>query len=93
MFCSFSETTTGDEKPVSVHECNSGTRKRKLSTTDAFAKVDKALEAFNVCYQQAADRRFMEAEEARERRDEEREERRRKEDQEFLLKLAQVLQK
>ena len=92
MFCSFSETTTGDEKPVSVHECKSGTRKGKLSTTDAFAKVDKALEAF-LCYQQAADRRFMEAEEARERRDEEREERRRKEDQEFLLKVAQVLQK
>ena len=91
MFCSFSETTTGDEKPVSLHECKSGTRKRKLSTTDAFAKVDKALEAF-VCYQQAADRRFMEAEEACERRDEEREERRRK-DHEFLLKLAQVLQK
>ena len=65
-----------------------------MSTTDAFAKVDKALEAF-VCYQQAADWRFMEAEETRERRerDEEREERRRKEDQEFLLKLAQVLQK
>ena len=41
----------------------------------------------------AADRRFMEAEEACERRDEEREEKRRKEDQEFLLKLAQVLQK
>ena len=35
--------------------------KRKLSTTDAFAKVDKALEVF-VSYQQAADRRFMEAE-------------------------------
>ena len=89
MFCSFSETTTGDEKPASVHECKNGTRKRKLSTTDAFAEVDKALETF-VCYQQAADRRFMEAEEARERRDEEREERRRKEDQEFLFKLAQV---
>ena len=63
-----------------------------MSTTDAFAKVDKALEVF-VSYQQAADRRFMEAEEARERRDEEREEKRRKEDQEFLLKLAQVLKK
>ena len=35
----------------------------------------------------------MEAGEARERRDEEREEKRRKEDQQFLLKLAQVLQK
>ena len=87
--CSFSETEE-DEKPV--HECKSGTIKRKLSTTDAFAKVDKALEVF-VSYQQEADRRFMEAEEARERRDEEREEKRRKEDQEFLLKLAQVLKK
>jgi len=46
-----------------------------------------------VFYQQAADRRFMEVEEARERRDEEREKKRRKEDLEFLLKLAQVLQK
>ena len=35
----------------------------------------------------------MEAEEACERRDEEREQKRRKEDQEFLLKLVQVLQK
>lgn len=86
--CSFSETTPEDEKPVS----KAGAKKRKLSTNDAFAKVDKALEAF-VSYQQAADRKFMEAEEARERRDEEREEKRRKEDQEFLLKLAQVLQK
>ena len=91
MLCSFSETTTTtDEK--SVHVCKSGTKKRKLSTTDVFAKVDKALEAF-VSYQQAADRRFMEAEEARERRDEEREDKRRKEDQEFLLKLARVLKK
>ena len=87
--CSFSETEE-DEKPV--HACKSGTKQRKLSTTDAFAKVDKALEAF-VSYQQAADRRFMKAEEVRERRDEEREEKRRKEDQEFLLKLAQVLKK
>ena len=91
MLCSFSETTTTeDEKPVPV--CKSGAKKRKLSTSDAFAKVDKALQAF-MSYQQAADRRFMEAENARERRDEEREEKRRKEDQEFLLKLAQVLQK
>ena len=63
-----------------------------MSTNNAFAKVDKALEAF-VSYQQAADKRFMETEEARQRRDEEREEKRRKEDQEFLLKLAQVLRK
>lgn len=63
-----------------------------MSTTDAFAKIDKALDEF-VSYQQAADRRFLEAEEARERREEERDEKRRKEEQEFLLKLVQVLQK
>ena len=91
MLCSFSETTTTEnEKPV--HACKSGTKKRRLSTTHTFAKLDKALEAF-VSYQQAADRRFMEAEEACERRDEEGEEKIRKEDQEFLLKLVQVLQK
>lgn len=44
-------------------------------------------------YQQAADKSFFEAEAARERREEERAEKRRKEDQEFLLKLAQVLHK
>ena len=81
---SFSETTTEDKikKPI----FKAGTKKRKLSTNDAFAKIDKALEAFVY-------RSFLEAEEARERREEEREEKRRKEDQEFLLKLAQVLQK
>ena len=63
-----------------------------MSTNDAFTKIDEALEAF-VSYQQAADRKFLEAEEARERKEEERGEKRRKEDQEFLLKLAQVLQK
>lgn len=63
-----------------------------MSTNDAFAKIENALEAF-VSYQQAADRKFLEAEEACRRREEEREEKRRKEDQEFLLKLAQVLQK
>ena len=88
LLCSFSETTTEDKKPV----FKAGTKKRKMSTTDAFGKIDKALEAF-VSYKQAADRRFMEAEETRERREEEREEKRRKEEQEFLLKLAQVLQK
>ena len=44
-------------------------------------------------YQQAADESFFEAEAGRERREEERTEKRRKEDQEFLLKLAQVLHK
>jgi len=44
-------------------------------------------------YQQAAGKSFLDAEAARERREEEREEKRRKEDQEFLLKLAQVLHK
>ena len=57
-----------------------------------FAKFDKAFESF-VDYQQAADKSFLEAEAARERREEERAEKRRKEDQEFLLKLAQVLHK
>ena len=47
----------------------------------------------HVFYQQAADRDFLAVEEARERREEERKEKRRKEDQEFLLKLAQVLRK
>ena len=68
------------------------TKKRKLSTTDAFTKIDKALEVF-VSYQQAAGRSFLAAEEARERREEKREEKRRKEDQDFLLKLVQVLRK
>ena len=59
-----------------------------------FAKFDKAFESF-VDYQQAADKSFLEAEAvlSRERREEERAEKRRKEDQEFLLKLAQVLHK
>jgi len=44
-------------------------------------------------YQQAADKSFLEAEVARERQEGESVEKRRKEDQEFLLKLAQVLHK
>ena len=67
-------------------------KKHKLSTTDTFTKIGKALEAF-VSYQKAADRSFLAAKEARERREEEREEKRRKEDQEFQPKLAQVLRK
>ena len=55
-----------------------------------FAKFDKAFESF-VDYQQVADKSFLKAEVVRERREEERVEKRRKEDQEFLLKLAQVL--
>lgn len=85
-FCSFSETT--DVKVKAATSKNA--KKRRMSTTDAFSKIDKALESF-VSYQQAADRSFLAAEEARERREEEREEKRRKEDQDFLLKLAQVL--
>ena len=88
FLCSFTERTTDASKLF----FKPATRKRKLSTTDAFTKIEKALEAF-VSYQQAADRSFLTAEEARERREEEREEERRKEDQEFLLKLAQVLRK
>ena len=78
------ERTTDAGKPF----LKPATKKRKLSIT--FAKIDKALEAF-VSYQQAADRSFLAAEEARERREEEREEKRWKVDQEFLLRLAQVL--
>ena len=88
FFYSFTERTTDAGKPF----FKPATKKRKVSTTDALTQIDKALEAF-VSYQQAADRSFLAAEEARERREEEREERRRKEDQEFLLKLAQVLRK
>ena len=86
--CSFAEKTTDASKPF----FKPATKKRKLSTTDTLTKIGQALEAF-VSYQKAADRSFLAAEEARERREEEREEKRRKEDQEFLLKLAQVLPK
>ena len=86
--CSFAEITTDTKKPF----FKLATKKHKLSTTDAFAKIEKALEAF-VSYRHVADRSFLAAEETRERREEEREEERRKEDQEFLLKLAQVLRK
>lgn len=67
-------------------------KKRRLSASDGFNKIDKALETF-MTYQQEADRRFLEAEEERERREEERDEKRRKEDQEFFLKLMQALKK
>ena len=67
-------------------------KKRRLSAADGFTKIDKALEAF-VNYQQEADRRFLEAEEAREKREEEREEKRKKEEQDFFIKLMQVLKK
>ena len=86
FLCSFAEITTDANRPF----FKLATKKRKLSTTDAFAKIEKASEAF-VSYQHVADRSFLAAEEARERREEEREEKRRKEDQEFLLKLAHVL--
>ena len=85
---SFTERTTDAGKPF----FKPATKKRKVSTTDALTQIDKAFEAF-VSYQQAADRSFLAAKEACERREEEREERRRKEDQDFLLKLAQVLRK
>ena len=88
FLCSFAERTTDASEPF----FKPATKKRNLYTTDAFTKIDKALEAF-VSYQQAADRSFLAAEEARERREEEREEKRRKEDQDFLLKLVQVIRK
>ena len=50
------------------HFFKPATKKRKLSTTDTFAKIVKASEAF-VFYQQAVDRSFVAAEEARERRE------------------------
>ena len=50
------------------HFFKPATKKRKLSTTDTFAKIVKASEAF-VFYQQAVDRSFLAAEEARERRE------------------------
>ena len=66
--------------------------KKRKTASDVFVKIDEAFESF-VAYQQAADKSFLEAEAERERREEERAEKRRKEDQEFLLKLAQVLHK
>ena len=88
MLCFFSETTTEDKKDKK----KAGTKRPRKTTGEVFAKVENALEAF-FSYQQEADKKFLEAEEARERRELEREEKRRKDDQEFLLKLAQVLQK
>ena len=84
----FSETTkeNGEKKKVF-----SG-RKRRQSATDGLAKIDKCLEEF-MSYQQEADRRFLMAEEAREKKEQERDEKRRKEDQEFFIKLMQVLKK
>ena len=86
--CSFAEITTDTKKPF----FKLATKKHKLSTTDAYTKIEKALEAF-VSYRRVDDRSFLAAEEARERREEEREGKRRKDDQEFLLKLAQVIRK
>lgn len=82
------ETKKSEPRQSAVLKAN---KKRKTSS-DVFAKFDKVFESF-VEYQQAADKSFLEAEAARERREEERAEKRRKEDQEFLLKLAQVLRK
>ena len=42
-------------------------KKRRLSASDGFNKIDKALETF-MTYQQQADRRFLKAEEERERK-------------------------
>ena len=66
-------------------------RKRRTSS-DVLGKVDAALQTF-ISYQQQADKAFLEAERERERREEEREEKRRREDQDFLLRLAEVLKK
>ena len=71
MLCSFTETPTEDQKPVS----KAGTKKRKLLRRFPKPPSFRGI----VSNQQAADRRFMETEEARKRREEEREEKRRKE--------------
>ena len=86
--------TEADEtkKPVPRQSAVLKANKRRKTASDVFAKFDKVFESF-VEYQQAADKSFREAEAARERREEERAEKWRKEDQEFLLKLAQVLHK
>ena len=59
FLCSFAEITTDANRPF----FKLATKKRKLSTTDAFAKIEKASEAF-VSYQHVADRSFLAAEEA-----------------------------
>ncbi|XP_068725204.1 uncharacterized protein [Montipora capricornis] len=84
--------TDETEKPVPRQSAVLKANKKRKTASDVFAKFDKVFESF-VEYQQAADKSFLEAEAARERREEERAEKRKKEDQEFLLKLAQVLHK
>ncbi|XP_068747477.1 uncharacterized protein [Montipora capricornis] len=84
--------TDETEKPYPVSQAVLKSNKKRKTASDVFAKFDKVFESF-VEYQQAADKSFLEAEAARERREEERAEKRKKEDQEFLLKLAQVLHK
>ena len=63
----FSETVKKTEERKNVFPG----KKRRLSATDGFNKIEKASEAF-MNYQQEADRRFWEAEEVRESREEER---------------------
>ena len=76
----------GNKKPENRQSTVLKVNKKRKTVSDVFAKFDKAFESF-------VDQSFLEAEAARERREEEREEKRRKEDQEFLLKLAQILHK
>jgi len=63
---------------------NEGLYRKEAFSRRGAAKIDKALEAF-MTYQQEADRRFLEAEEAREKREEEGAEKRRKEEQDFFI--------
>ena len=84
----FSETTTEDKegKEKSWH------KKAAKNNGRSIREGRKRLRGI-FSYQQEGDTKFLEAEEARERRELEGQEKRRKDDQEFLLKLAQVLQK
>ena len=69
-----SGATGADETKKQVARQSAVLKANKLkrkTTSDVFAKFDKAFETF-VDYQQAADKSFLEAEAARERREEER---------------------
>ena len=67
-------------------------KKRKLSTKDAFGSIQQSIGEF-LKYQQEADKIVFEQEAAREAREQEREKEKRKKDQEFFLRLAEILKK
>ena len=73
----------------------SAAREKKICGTqgtqqDVLKKIDDSLKSF-IEYQQQAGRFFLEAEMERERKEGESEAKTRKEDQEFFVKLAEVL--